>query len=139
MLLIVISPSKSQTAPSAGVKQPEAVAVSFYKWYLGELATEKVPTDDLKGPIHAYLTAGLTKRLTSMLSGGDMESDYFLKAQDFLPDWKDNVKASPPIRHGTQASTTVTLGGNPDSIHRLSVKLVEVGGSWKIDSVDAAK
>ena len=62
MMILVAAQAKPQSAGSASRQSPEATAVAFYQWYLGELGGGKVPTDSLKGAMHGYITDGLTRR-----------------------------------------------------------------------------
>jgi len=131
----LIGTAIAQAQPSATAQSPDRVAASFYRWYLHEIDTGNPATVQSQAPMKEYVSSEL---LDSLRSKKGADADYFLKAQDTLEDWADNVTASTPKVTGDTARTTITLGATSESKHELAVTLLNDHGKWKIQRVSTA-
>jgi hypothetical protein len=117
---------------------PEAAALDFYKWYLGELVKGQEPLSAAKGALASYVTASLIEEIQKEISSPNgLEADYFTAAQDYADDWLThiNVQVLGLQHHG--ASLQVVLGASRDSKQPLRVQMVKEGALWKIAKVRA--
>ncbi|MGC8494804.1 MAG: DUF3828 domain-containing protein [Syntrophobacteraceae bacterium] len=116
--------------------KPKEMLINFYHWYLNEFVTNRDPLHDNRATMEIYVTDTLLKEIDRRYNSPDgLEEDYFIKAQDYLNDWLNNVVVT--IRHikGSVAYATVTLGTTEKSKHRLTVELIKKGNFWKIRKV----
>ncbi len=140
--LLAIAGLGASSSPAAIVavsaKAPDQAARDFYGWYVGLMAHDKEATDDpvrytqfVSAPLRAQV-----KRQTDSPAG--MDVDYFIKAQDYLPDWPGHIAATPAAVRGNTSRTTVTLGTDRRHPWRLGVALVKEAGEWRISRVQRA-
>ena len=113
---------------------PAATVSAFYTWYLDQLVHDRDPLTQDKGSVKkfvsSFLIADIQKRADT---GAALDSDYFLKAQDYLDDWPKNVHVELSQSDRTRGSVVVTLG--KEEPWRLRVGLVRQFGLWKIIKV----
>jgi hypothetical protein len=133
-LFLAVRPTALAQAPVKTSASPDAVAVEFYKWYLHGLSQNKEPVDD-EAAMSRYVSPSLVQSVKRMYASGHLDSDYFIRAQDYLEDWEANVVASHAAMEGARATTVVTLGATPKTFHRLTVTLTREGDGWKISKV----
>ena len=127
------APVPASTAVAA--EGPEQVARDFYGWYVELMVRDKEPTDD---PVRyaRFVSAPLRARIKRQENSPEgMDADYFIKAQDYLPDWPGHIAATPAVVGGSSARTTVTLGTDRRRPWRLGVALVKEAGEWRISRV----
>ena len=107
---------------------------SFYKWYLTNINDENsVNYDNIK--ITQSTTAALQNDINIKIESPDgLESDYFLKTQDYEDDWAKFVKSEPVIENENAAEERIILGNGPN-MQELRVRLLKEGKCWKIDHV----
>ncbi len=83
-----------------------------------------------------FVTDRLRNEIDKMVKGPDgLDGDYFVDAQDFDNKWAKNIAVSNVKISGTKATADVVLTGSESMIKRLSLRLVNQGGAWKIDKV----
>lgn len=113
---------------------PQKFTESFYKWYLTNINDENsVNYDNIK--ITQSTTAALQNDINIKIESPDgLESDYFLKTQDYEDDWAKFVKSEPVIENENAAEERIILGNGPN-IQELRVRLLKEGKCWKIDHV----
>lgn len=125
----------SALAKPAGEKSPEAVAESFYAWYLEAYGNPAEGT--IESPLVTkvyrqsdFLTTSFIGHVDDVLAGFETQSGYdpFLCAQD-LP---AEMKADGTFLHGELASV-IMRSGFPG--HVLTVDLQEIDGTWKISNI----
>jgi hypothetical protein len=129
------TPSGSPAAQGVH-RTPQEAAPAFYRWYLTELANHRDPLSQDRGKIESYVTKTLLQEIDRRINSPDgLDEDYFIRAQDYLDDWMKEIVVSDVRIQGQNASEIVTLGATKESRHRLALKLVNEGGSWKISKV----
>lgn len=113
---------------------PQKFTESFYKWYLTNINDENsVNYDNIK--ITQSTTAALQNDINIKIESPDgLESDYFLKTQDYEDDWAKFVKSEPVIENENAAEERIILGNEPN-MQELRVRLLKEGKCWKIDHV----
>lgn len=113
---------------------PQKFTESFYKWYLTNINDENsVNYDNIK--ITQSTTAALQNDINIKIESPDgLESDYFLKTQDYEDDWAKFVKSEPVIENENAAEERIILGNGPN-MQELRVRLLKEGKCWKIDHV----
>jgi hypothetical protein len=138
-LSIFIAPfgvSLAQSPATATEAAPDIAAQEFYEWYLRLLVESKDPMHDEAAVLSKYVSGTLVKEIERKIHSPDgMESDYFIRAQDYLDDWPSNVSVAAPHVNGATATVTVGLGAAKPSAYRLTVTLVKEKGTWKIRKV----
>ena len=126
-------------ANAISAKSPDQVAREFYGWYVGLLVHDKEATEDPVGYVR-FVSAPLRAQIKRQENSPDgMDADYFIKAQDYLPDWPGHVAATPAMVNGTTARTTVTLGTDRRHSWRLAVVLVKEAGDWRVSRVQRVR
>ena len=123
----------------ASQRPPDGVARDFYRVYLQSLAADR----DLYSGDQALLKRYATKRMLAEINKGRKEeggigADPFVMAQDFDKAWGRNVSTSTTVMADDVATVVVTLKGPEMGTHKLTVKLREEEGAWKVDSVTEA-
>lgn len=121
-------------AASAQPLTPEAALRKFYHWYVHALNQNLEPLGKQKAALKKYLTRRLYLELVKRERRGEIDSDYFLDAQDWDHDWENNIAISKPSLHAGRAIALVDLTGREMSI-KLRVTLKKEAGGWKIDKV----
>lgn len=112
---------------------------AFYKWYLQELAVDRDPLSDRPQQYEKHVAKGLVGDINKAMTSEDgIDSDYFLKAQDYLDDWRASVNTSVVSQRSTSAVILVKLGRDKETIRRLKVSLIVEDGAWKIRKVRLA-
>ena len=118
---------------------PEATLTAFYKWYLHELVSERVPSR-----VSPKVTAVASSRLQRWFrtrEGKSWDADYFIDAQDFDPKWETHIDVTKPVINGNNADVRVILGPRVKAVdsmspHTLRIKMVKERGGWKIDHIN---
>jgi hypothetical protein len=109
---------------------------SFYHWYVDAVAKQHPPLREDRAKLETYVTKTLLQQIDKLINSPDgLEEDYFTKAQDYMDDWMTNIVVSDTRIDGKTASAIVTLGATAESKHRLALKLIQEGDSWKISRV----
>lgn len=140
LLILAVSFSGFQTTATAQKpilrETPEVVVSNFYKWYLHNLKANKDPFTELQETVKKYVSRPLRDRITKQINSPDgLDADYFLKAQDWLDDWEKTITTTGVSRTKSDVVVNVTMGGAKDTRHRLTVKLRQEDGIWKINDV----
>jgi uncharacterized protein DUF3828 len=131
----VILVSQSRAAESAAT--PEDCIRNFYHWYVTNLVANRDPMKQ-RSEIRRYATERLLKEIDKMVKGPDgLDGDYFVDAQDFDPLWAKNVSISNVEIYGDKSNARVLLNGSKGMRKRLVVRLVNEGGTWKVDKVQS--
>ena len=118
---------------------PEATLTAFYKWYIHELVSERVPSR-VSAKVNAVASARL-QRWFRTREGKSWDADYFIDAQDFDPKWETHIDVSKPVINGNNADVRVILGPRVKAVdsmspHTLRIKMVKERGGWKIDHIN---
>ncbi|PAT00191.1 MAG: hypothetical protein BSR46_03850 [Candidatus Dactylopiibacterium carminicum] len=128
--------TNSQAADGAPGKVPEAVTIRFYDWYLQALTQNRDPIQDEPRMLEAFVTRALVAEIHRRMHDPDgLDSDYFIRAQDYLDEWLGNIATSSVRMQGQTATLRVTLGNSAATLHRLQVDLIIEDGHWKIRRV----
>lgn len=113
---------------------PEGTVEAFYTWYLAYVGDRT--SDEFRNPLadgayreSAFLTESLIQELDRLGQEG-FQADPILMAQDIPFDFS----VDPGLESGT---AVVHLQFGTDSVRHLKVSLVQEGGSWKIDQIEA--
>lgn len=105
----------------------------FYKSYIALLSEDKIPSREF---LAKTVSTKLIRKIQKLASvEGGLDADYFLKAQDYLDEWKENITVAPIRVAGNRAKAVVSLELARGRKHQLSVDLVLVGRHWKITEV----
>lgn len=116
---------------------PAQVVRDFYRWYVAELVSDRDPFEAGRADLERYISARWLKEIDAMRNGPDgLDADPFLSAQDFDKEWGHNVTVSEPVIKGDHATADVELKGTEMGSQKLSVKLAQENGGWKIDGVE---
>lgn len=127
----------THAAKDAEVRSPEATAIVFYGWYLKALASDRDPLTDDAAQIAGFVSKQLILELKRKRESVDgLDSDYFLKAQDYLDEWEASIAASEPEIYQGMATVVLTLGNTTEGKRRFRLKLLRERGVWKIRKVD---
>jgi hypothetical protein len=127
------------TVKTSAQATPEQTLITFYKWYLHELASERYPRST-SPKVNAVITTRLRSWFKSK-EGKEWDADYFIDAQDWDPKWETHIETTKPEINGNKADLRVILGPrvkavNSMSPHTLRIKMVKEQGSWKIDHIN---
>ncbi|MEP6822841.1 MAG: DUF3828 domain-containing protein [Chthoniobacterales bacterium] len=116
---------------------PAQVIRDFYRWYVAELVGDREPFEAGRADLERYISARWLKEIDTMRNGPDgLDADPFLSAQDFDKEWGNNVTVTEPVIKGAHATAEVELKGTEMGSQKLSVKLTNENGAWKIDGVE---
>jgi len=130
-----VARGRQAVAAGPGAAAPEAVARSFYGWYLRELNAGQDPFKK-KGEMGKYVTARLIGQLTKMMNSPDgLDYDYFLNAQDYDESWEKHMTVSKPVVGQATATLNVTFKWDASTVIRLKVTMKQEKQAWKIDRV----
>jgi hypothetical protein len=138
LLVALFAPgfTTAQVATAKVESGPELVAVTFYKWYLGQLVQNKDPLHDAVTEMKHQVATPLLREIEKKINSADgMEADYFIAAQDYLDDWPTHVSATIRDRKDAVATLQVQLGVSTQKPYRLRVDLIKEKGDWKIRKV----
>ena len=115
-------------------KTPEARVKNFYSWYLKGINDGQDPSKN-KAVMNSHLSARLGKWYSSK-AGRELDSDYFVRTQEWSDEWAGHVNVGEPSINGTTAVVDITFGSTSDEWHhKLQIGLIMEGGMWKIDRV----
>ena len=142
-LLAILILSTLHVSAGAQAKAPDAVAKDFYRWYLAELNIERNPIGQDKAGMLKFISARLGRWVYSP-AYSEYGADYFIDAQDWEKTWVNGISATRPIIKGKTATLRIKLEpakGVYSGFGRrtLLIKLVNEGGSWKIDMINNRK
>jgi hypothetical protein len=125
-------------AGSGWAADPDAAsaAAGFYTWYLAQMDAHQDPLNGKSKELAGYVDAARLAAIHKQMNSPDgLDSDYFLKSQDYLETWPKNIaatKADPC--DASKCKVHVALGVG-DELERLDVVMISKGGSWKLSSV----
>jgi hypothetical protein len=123
-------------SPGSSLKTLQATLTGFYHWYLEALAKSRDPLHDDRAKIEVYVSKGLLREIDRLSKSAEgLDEDYFIRAQDYLEDWANNIVVSDVQIKDRTASATVTLGATKESRHPLALNLIKEGDAWKITKV----
>ena len=141
MFAAVIAAGMFVFAPTAANAQvtPEATLTAFYKWYIHELVSERVPSR-VSPKVNAVASSRL-QRWFRTREGKSWDADYFIDAQDFDPKWETHIQTTNAVIKGNNADVRVILGPRVKAVdsmspHTLRIKMVKERGGWKIDHIN---
>ena len=140
-VLAVLAAGFIAAAPAVTNAQatPETTLTAFYKWYIHELVSERVPSR-----VSPKVTAAISSRLQRWFrtrEGKSWDADYFIDAQDFDPKWETHIDVTKAAINGNNADVRVILGPRVKAVdsmspHTLRIKMVKERGGWKIDHIN---
>lgn len=132
--------ASAQQASAVTALEAEVVATEFYGWYLESLAADSEPLTTGRKQLATYVAKDLLREIDRQRRSPDgIPEDYFLKAQDYLDEWKSIRVSSKPTRRGTSIVVTVTLGADPESRRSLKLTMIQESAAWKIRTVRLAR
>lgn len=128
--LLIATPSLSSARAADEARAatgPAAVAEDFYARYVGLVEAQK----DTKAWVASstLVTRNFKKTYAKAMSSMAVDADPVLMAQ-YVPEGA--FKAAKPDIKGDRASVVLTAGVEK---HQVTVTLLNVKGSWRIDSV----
>lgn len=135
-LLFILLPSLSFASRSPESTAPAKAVKVFYAWYMHELNQGIYPLEKKREELKKYVSERLLAAIGQMPTGPDgLDGDYFVDAQEWDPAWEKNILISHVEIEGKKALVDFTLTGpiNPD--HKISVRMVEQKGLWKLDQL----
>src|SRR5262249_1274886 len=101
-----------------------------------DLANHHVPLTDDRTKMASFVGRGLLRDLDRRLKSPEgFDEDYFIRAQDYLEDWPQNIVVSNVRTNSKTASALVTLGAIAESKQQLGLRLLTESGRWKISRV----
>jgi hypothetical protein len=125
------------SALSSFAKDPlpeETATLQFYRWYMKELVARREPLDEGRKAIDQFIGKDLHRKLDAWAKAQSLDSDYFIKAQDFSDTWADNISVRATERIGNEATVVASLQDR-DLSTKVAVQLKKVNGHWKIVGV----
>ena len=125
------TPARAQAAADAS---PEAVVRSFYDWYLGSLNREDYNALRRRREALRYLTPQFHRQAPRIIS--QQMVDIFICAQDWQPEWGNDlaISAAPPRANRARVTATFKYGG--ESYTRVRLTLLRTGLAWRINGAD---
>ena len=127
-------------AAAAKSDQPSEVVDAFYRWYIKALVQGRDPMKQDKVTLRKFVATSLLDEIDRRMKSPDgLDADYFLQAQDYQDEWKNNVAVARPETNGAIATTLVTLTAKGSKPYRLKVTLKKDPASWKISKVQAVR
>lgn len=123
-----LAPARSADDGKAATN-PAAVAENFYARYVALVEAQK----DTKAWVatSSLVTPNFKKTYAKVMGSMEVDADPVLMAQYVPP---GAFKAAKPDIKGDRASIVLTAGSGAEK-HQVTVTLVNVKGSWRIDSV----
>lgn len=117
---------------------PEQAVHEFYTWYFQRLAAKKSPVVDEPQQLRPYVTSKLLGNLRRQANSADgMAADYFLQAQDWLPNWPKQLSARHETVGKTNSTVILVLGESSDAgAVRRRIHLRFEAGRWKVSRVE---
>lgn len=123
-------PSPARAAETAkATAGPGAVAESFYAGYIAVVEANKEASSFVAAS--NLVTEAFKKRYAKAMRSMDVDVDPVLVAQ-YVPEAP--FKAGKAVIKGDRATVVLTAAASAGK-HQVTVTLVSVAGSWKIDSV----
>ncbi len=136
-VLLLLALSFTVASMRAEELAPAQVIRDFYRWYVAELVSDRDPFEAGRADLERYISPRWLKEIDGLRNGPDgLDADPFLSAQDFDKEWGNNATVAEPVLKGTLATAEVELKGTEMGSHKLTVKLVQENGGWKIDGVE---
>jgi hypothetical protein len=128
--------ASARAAEPAITSDPAKTIRSFYHWYVTVLISNQDPMKN-RAEMKRFVTDRLRNEIEKMVKGPDgLDGDYFVDAQDFDNKWAKSISVSNVNIRGAKATADVLLTGSDTRMNkRLSLDLVNDGGTWKIDKV----
>lgn len=131
---LVLAAPPAAAAQTAGGQSPEQVVRDFYDWYLGSLNREDYNALKRRREALRYLTPGFHRRAPRIIS--EQMADIFICAQDWQPEWGNDLDISAGRARGRVARVTTTFKYGGENHTRVRLTLRRVGGAWKIDGAE---
>ena len=139
ILLVILSmllsiPSFAYWSPESTA--PAKAAKKFYSWYMHELNKGIYPLEKKREELKKYVSERLLAAIDQMPTGPDgLDGDYFVDAQEWDPAWEKNILISLVEIEGKKALVDFTLTGSINPDHKISIRMVEQKGLWKLDQI----
>jgi hypothetical protein len=129
--LALASPAHSSAQTAEG---PEAVVRGFYSWYLGSLNRNDYEPLKRRREALRYLTPEFHRRAPRIIAREMV--NIFICAQDWQPEWGNDLDFSSGPARGARAQVTATFKYGGENYTRVRLTLLRVTGQWKIDGAD---
>ena len=124
-------------AQAAADSSPEEIVRGFYDWYLGSLNREDYNPLRRQREALRYLTPQFHRQAPRIIS--EQMVDIFICAQDWQPEWGNDlaISAAPPRANRARVTATFKYGG--DSHTRVRLSLLRTGRAWRISGADCVE
>ncbi|GAB7206644.1 YqhG/Tai3 family protein [Dickeya oryzae] len=120
---------EEEDVDTAGAKKQ---AIAFYKWYIGQIAQNKLPIQDNDPTLEKYVVRNTVKALRTSKISTDV--DFFLRSNGLdEDDWLPNVRVVGTDVDPICVNLYMVLGKT--SPKRLVTCYVQENGAWKLRSV----
>jgi hypothetical protein len=128
LALAAATPAPAQTSDA---ESPEAVVRGFYDWYLGSLNREDYNPLKRRREALRFLTPQFHRQAPRIIARQMV--DIFICAQDWQPEWGNDLAISADPPRGPRARVTATFKYGGDDYTRVRLALLRTGRAWKIN------
>ncbi|EPS2710086.1 DUF3828 domain-containing protein [Cronobacter turicensis] len=115
-------------------QHPQQAALNFNRWYISGFQNAHQDLLDSK-EIRHYVTKTTLEKLRRARTNENefYDADFFIKAQDILPDWASHIVVRDVEYDPVCTQVYVSFGQNP--VHGVIDCMVKEAGIWKVQSV----
>ncbi|WP_084999336.1 DUF3828 domain-containing protein [Cronobacter sakazakii] len=115
-------------------QKPQQAALNFNRWYISGFQNTHQDLLDSK-QIRHYVTKTTREKLRRARPNENefYDADFFIKAQDILPDWTSHIVITDVEYDPVCTQVYVSFGQNP--AHGVIDCMVKEAGIWKVQSV----
>jgi hypothetical protein len=131
---VTLAAPPAASAQEANAASPEAVVRGFYDWYLGSLNREDYNPLRRRREALRFLTPQFHRQAPRIIS--EQMVDIFICAQDWQPEWGNDLSISADPVRGPRARVTATFKYGGDSNTRVRLTLLRTGRAWRINGAD---
>ena len=124
-------------AQTPAAESPEAVVRGFYDWYLGSLNREDYNPLKRRREALRFMTPQFHRQAPRIIARQMV--DIFICAQDWQPEWGNDLAISAAPPRGPRARVTATFKYGSDADTRVRLTLLRVGRDWKINGADCGE
>jgi hypothetical protein len=124
-------------AQTPAAESPAAVVRGFYDWYLGSLNREDYNPLKRRSEALRFMTPQFHRQAPRIIERQMV--DIFICAQDWQPEWGNDLAISADPPRGPRARVTATFKYGGDAYTRVRLTLLRVGRAWKINGADCGE
>lgn len=135
-LLTVVFTAQQAIATEQCEPTPEKAVFSFYTWYLKSKSENKDPVIGKSETLNQYLSPELLVSIkTQTESKYGLDYDYFLKTQEYMDSWINDISVSNITSFNSISKETVTFAKNTEEEYSLEIILSKKDKCWFFSKV----